>query len=206
MNNSFDSARHIFQSFREHMATDVELRTELEGAIDMLRSAYNTTIRENRFIVGGAIEHFVVATFNGGGFPAQHIGRGDTRIDVMARISESREEAGFSVKASFSTLSVRLINMLGESVPKWSDPTLFFLTGIGIVYADPDLLPNATKHAKDAIVLDGRALKAFIGAHPEYVIPLHIEAPKTGKIASSKTASEDVARSIVKNFKRLSLP
>ena len=96
--------------------------------------------------------------------------------------------------------------MLGDSVPKWSDPTLFFLTGIGIVYADPDLLPNATKHAKDAIVLDGRALKAFIGAHPEYVIPLHIEAPKTGKIASSKTASEDVARSIVRNFKRLSLP
>ena len=186
------------------MTSDTELRSDLESAIDMLRSSYNTAIRENRFIVGGAVEHLVVAVFNGARFPAQHVGRGDTRIDVVVR--SSGEEAGYSVKASFSSLNVRLINTLGDSTPKWVDPTLFFVTNVGIVYVDPDLLPNATKRAKDAIVLKGPLLKAFIKTNPEWIIPLRIEKPKTGKIASSKTASEDVARSIVGNFKRLSLP
>lgn len=206
MDNSFQNARSIFARFRERMAADPDLRVELEGAIDMLRSSYNTAIRENRFIVGGAVEHLVVAVMNGGGFPAQHIGRGDTRIDVVVRDSEIAVESGFSVKASFSTLSARLINTLGESNPEWKDPTLFFISNVGMVYADPDLLPDATIRAKDAVVLQGARLKAFISAHPEYVVPLRIERPKTGKIASSKTASEDVARSIVRNFKKLSLP
>lgn len=205
MDNSFKAARHVFEILRDRLIADDELRAELEGAIDMLRSAYNAFIYENRFIVGGALEHLVVAAMNGAGFSAHHIGRGDTRVDVAARAIVDGTEGGFSIKQSAS-LTVRLINTLGEGVAIWSDPTLFFLDGIGMVYADPELLPNATRRDKDAIIMNGSSLKEFISAHPEWVIPMHIEQPQKGKIASSKTASEDVARSIIRNFKRLSLP
>ncbi|OGG78443.1 hypothetical protein A3A36_01960 [Candidatus Kaiserbacteria bacterium RIFCSPLOWO2_01_FULL_52_12b] len=74
MDNPFSAARHVFVLFRDLLITDNELRGELENAIDMLRSSYNAAIYENRFIIGGALEHLVVAAMNGGGFPARHIG------------------------------------------------------------------------------------------------------------------------------------
>ena len=170
----------------------------------MLRSSYNTAIRENRFIVGGAVEHIIVGALNGVRLPAVHVGVGDTRIDL--RVQGPKAPAGFSTKASFSSFNVRLVNTLGESVAVWNEPTLFLFKKVGIVYSDPELLPNATKSSKDALLLDGKAMKGFIAAHPEYVISMDFEHPHGSKIASSKTASEDVARAIVKNFPRLLLP
>ena len=206
IHSNFDSARSLFSSFRERLLHDKELQSAFEAAISMLRASYNTAIYENRFTIGGAIEHLVVATFNGAGLPAQHIGRGDARVDVTAHEPSSDLDAGFSIKASFSSFNVRLINMLGQGNPSWVEPTLFLLSGVGIAYADPLLLPNATKQTSDAILMDGKLLKSFVTEHPEYVIPFAFKMPPSGTIATSKTASEDVARSIVKNFPRLSLP
>lgn len=183
---------------------DKELTTQFEAAIVMLRSAYNTAIRENRFIVGGAVEHILVGAFNGAGLPAEHVGVGDTRIDL--RVHDANITAGFSSKASFSSYNTRLINTLGAGRASWTEPTLFLFAKVGIVYADPDLLTDAVIHTADALVIDGKKMKDYIATHPEYVIPMAFEKPKGGKIASSKTASEDVARNIVRNFPKLSLP
>lgn len=202
---NFDASRRIFAVFRERLTTDADLRAEFEAAIDTLRSSYNSAIYENRFIVGGAIEWLFVAAMNGAGFSAQHVGRGDTRVDLQVRDSKAHIEAGFSSKQS-ATLAVRLINKIGDGVPVWEEATLFVLDKIGVVYADPDVLPNATNLKSDALVLDATRLKAHIAAHPEYVISLRVQAPAKGNIPSSKTASEDVARTIVRNFSRLSLP
>ncbi|HEY4473670.1 MAG TPA: hypothetical protein VI957_00715 [Candidatus Paceibacterota bacterium] len=204
MNISYPVARATFSSFRAKLEKDGGLRSQLESAVKMLRSSYNTAIYENRFIVGGALEHIMVAAFNGAGIPAQHVGRGDTRVDVL--VTSEREDAGYSVKASFSTLSARLINTMGNKNPEWKEPSLFLFSGVGIVYADPELLPEATIHGDGVLTLDGKKMRAYITSHPEYVLAIIFDKPKTGKIASSKTASEDVARNIVHNFPKLSLP
>jgi hypothetical protein len=203
--NNFDASRRLFAAFRERLSSDDDLRAAFEAAIDTLRSSYNSAIYENRFIVGGAIEWLFVAVFNGAGFSAQHVGRGDTRIDLQVRDSKTNLEAGFSSKQS-ATLAVRLINKLGNGVSEWKEPTLFVFDGVGVVYADPGLLPDATVQKDDALVMDGNTVKEYIAVHPEQVISLRVQAPAKGSIPSSKTASEDVARAIVRNFPRLSLP
>lgn len=204
VDGAYSIAREVFSLFRERISADRELASEFQMAIVTLRSSYNTAIYENRFVVGGAIEHLVVAAFNGAKMPAAHVGRGDTRIDV--RVQAKNNDAGFSTKASFSTLSARLINTLGSSEPIWREPTLFLFDKYGIVYADPELLPNATKREDGALVLDGKLMRAYITTYPEYLIPMEFQSPRKGNIASSRTASEDVARMIIKNFPRLLLP
>ena len=206
MHTQYERARGVFGRLRSILAADDVLRQEFEAALDMLRTSYDAAIYENRFIVGGAIEHLAVALFNGAGLPAQHVGRGDMRVDMTVRDPQDGAHAGFSIKASFSSRSVRLINVLGNGSPKWTEPTLFLFTGIGMVYADYELLPDATKRHNDALVLEGGKVTAYVAANREQIIALRIEQPSQGNIRSSKTASEDVARSIIRNFTRLSLP
>lgn len=194
----------MFGLFRERMLKDEELAAQLEASITMVRANYNAAIYENRFIVGGAAEHLLAAAFNGAGLPAQHVGRGNTGGDILVRDPKGGE-VGFSSKASFSTPNVRLVNTLGNAVPSWKDATLFLLTNVGIAYSDPELLPDATIQANGALVLDGRKLMSWIDRNPGYVIPMKFAKPSTGSIASSRTASEDVARNVLKSFPRLTL-
>ena len=72
------------------------------------------------------------------------------------------------------------------------------LHGIGIGYADPDLLGHeATKREKDAVVLRYSQLKQFLNANPEYLIPLQVPAATKDKIRSD-LVSRAVAREILR--------
>ena len=48
---------------------------------------------------------------------------------------------------------IRLIDALGDSAARWTAPTIFIIAERGIGYADPGLLPNATRAARDAAIL-----------------------------------------------------
>ncbi|MFH1178460.1 MAG: hypothetical protein V1711_01930 [bacterium] len=204
MNNAYESARAGFQIFKRKILADDELRGEYVAAIDMLRSLYDAGIYENRFIIGGAIEHITAAAIHGLGIPATQIGRRDTRIDVEARFPGGIT-AGYSIKQS-SGGDIKLINKQGSAESTWVEPTLFVLDKIGIVYADPELLPNATKDVGDGITVGGKLLRAFATANVEYVIPLDIRKPELGNAPTSRTASEDVAHNILSKFRRLAPP
>ena len=54
--------RKVFDILKER--TSGQVRQEYETAIAMLLERYNTTIHENRFVAGGAVEVFTYALLN----------------------------------------------------------------------------------------------------------------------------------------------
>ena len=61
MNQQYTKARRIFQQFKNGLEIEKEVLGELPTSIKSLIEDYNITYRENRFIVGGAIEEFIAA-------------------------------------------------------------------------------------------------------------------------------------------------
>jgi hypothetical protein len=71
------------------------------------------------------------------------------------------------------------------------EPTLFFISEIGICYADPQM-GIATKHTNDALVVETKEIKKMVENNEEWVIPIHIPTkPKK---------SYDVAKSILEEI------
>ena len=58
-NTHYTQEREIFERLKTNCSADA--RHEYELAINTLLSRYNTTIYENRFVVGGAVEVFTCA-------------------------------------------------------------------------------------------------------------------------------------------------
>jgi hypothetical protein len=190
----FTVERHAFAQLKRGVESDAGLKQEIEYALDQLLERFATSVRENRFVVGGALEVILTAALRAAGIDAEDVGISEERIDIRI------PSGGFSVKGHFSGAgSIRLINVLGDSTQaEWSEGTLFVLHGIGIGYADPDLLGHeAVKREKDAVVLRYRRLKQFLSANPEYLISLQVPAATKDKIRSD-LVSRAVAREILR--------
>lgn len=129
----YENARDIFQTFKASFERDALLQDEFLDAITRLLTEYNTTIYENRFVVGGAVEYILVAAFNGSGaLGAKHIGKYNDRLDIEAGKRSGGDRACYSVKGVFTAPGdVRLINVLGDGGNvQWIEPTIFVLAGI----------------------------------------------------------------------------
>jgi hypothetical protein len=199
----FDKQRQAFFSFKERLAEAPDVRSEIETAFSLLLEEYNTTVYENRFVVGGVSEHILGAAFRALGFQAMNTGATNPRIDIQLPDCD-----GFSVKGVFSEKKgeVRLINSLGVSDKRgWNESTLFVLSGVGVAYADPVLLPSATESRGDALVLKWKPLKELVAEQPAYLIELDIPH-KSMDLASTKVASALIAAEILSRpqFKILS--
>lgn len=206
----YKNARAIFQTFKKLLEQDSLLQEEFLDALTRLLTEYNTTIYENRFVAGGAVEYILTAAFNGTSvLRAKHIGKYNDRLDIEVRKSVNEDEStSYSVKSVFTApSSVRLINVLGDAGnAQWIEPTIFVLAGIGIVYADCLILPGATKNTGDALILERQPFQDFIKARPEFGVMMSIPRKSTEKnLAESKTASEDVARLLLRPYKKLRL-
>jgi len=199
----FEQQRQIFFSLKEKMDSTPDVRLEIERAFGLLLDEYNTTVYENRFVVGGVSEYILGAAFRALRFPAKNTGAVNRRIDIQLPGCD-----GFSVKGVFAEKKgqIRLINSLGSADKRgWNEATLFVLSGIGIVYADPDLLPNATKSSGDALVLQWGPLNSLRKKQPHYFISLAIPH-KSGDLVKTKVASALIASEILSRpeFKILS--
>ena len=73
--------RRVFQRLREHSSDTA--RKEFERASAELILSYNTTIPENRFIVGGAMEVFVCALLRSVGIHAILYGEESHGGDIL---------------------------------------------------------------------------------------------------------------------------
>ncbi len=73
--------RRVFQRLREHSSDTA--RKEFERASTELILSYNTTIPENRFIVGGAMEVFVCALLRSVGIHAILYGEESHGGDIL---------------------------------------------------------------------------------------------------------------------------
>lgn len=195
----YEQERTVFRLFKTELERNEVLRSEVESAIEVLLSEYNTTIHENRFVVGGVLERIIGAAMRAAGIDATNVGKVNPRIDISVPGAE-----GFSVKGGFTGAGpIRLINVLGGGVGGgWREATIFVLTGIGIGYADPELLPEATVSSGDAVLLKRRNLTEFLARQPEYLLRCEI-AQKSADLEHTRMASEAVAHELLERFPTL---
>ena len=59
----FTVERHVFAQLKRGVDSDAGLRQEIEYALDQLLGRFATSVRENRFVVGGALEVILTAAF-----------------------------------------------------------------------------------------------------------------------------------------------
>jgi hypothetical protein len=112
----FTVERHVFAQLKRGVDSDAGLRQEIEYALDQLLGRFATSVRENRFVVGGALEVILTAALRAVGIDAADVGISEERIDIRI------PSGGFSVKGHFSGAgNIRLINVLGDSTQaEWS--------------------------------------------------------------------------------------
>lgn len=198
----FQSAREAFLKFRRRLDSDPPLCGEVVEAIRALVTEYSTSIRENRFTVGGAIEHIIGAAMRAAGLPARNRGHLECGSDIRV------DGVGFSIKGVFSHRlgAVGLINTRGVNTSVvWKDATILVLAGVGIGYVDPVLVPDSTVLRSDQLQLPKKAYLGFLREHPEYLIALPIPAnPKSEatRVASYAVAEEILARLHFKALKK----
>ncbi len=192
--NKFKRAQLKFKEIKNKFTNSKyrEQVKEFENALSKLISEYNTANWENRFVVGGALEILFCALLNSMGFKSKWLkkARYDIKVDGIP----------FSLKSNFiSSGDIRLVNILGDERVSWEEPTIFFISGLGICYADPQM-GLRTKHTSDALIINVKEIKSLSEKNAEWHIYINIpEKPKNSQII--KTASYDVAESILKEIK-----
>lgn len=207
----FDQERAGFEVFRREITSRLDVRTDMENAISEVYWTYDTSIRENRFIVGGVVELIVGATLRACGVLIQHKGIIDGDIDLLF----DDGEAGYSIKALFKKGSgTRLVNTMGSgaSIDRWHSATLFLVTDRGIVYADPSLdwwmanKDHCLTASGDAISVKKRCIEKFAEAHPQWWIPCRLptEKDRATRPYPAKTHTADVAAQILMHKRTLS--
>jgi hypothetical protein len=188
-----EKARLIFQEIKRRIIKEIFKPNllELEKAVEKLIGEYDTANWENRFVCGSALEILFCAFLKSLGFECKWL--------KEARYDLAIEGINFSLKSNFTGKGdIRLINILGDEKVVFKEPTLFFISEIGICYADPQM-GIATKHTNDALVVETKEIKKMVENNEEWVIPIHIPTkPKDSK--KIKTASYDVAKSILEEI------
>lgn len=166
----FAAERQFFLDFGARLTAAPELQAEVIGAIADILARYNTTIPENRFIVGGVIEQIVGSAARAAGLQVKNVAKTQHGHDLVLGPG-----AGLSVKAHLAPTggSVTLINTRGVSEDAvWRTATLFVVRTVGIGYADPSLLPVKAVRTSDSINLPLAALLALWNPVPKLFVDL----------------------------------
>lgn len=197
----FDAQRKAFDTLRERASQ--EACDEYVEALKELIHRYNTTVRENRFIVGGAVEVFTCSFLRSVGVTCTPCG--DKSVGGDLRIEErdaGQEDLLISLKSSFvgGPVGIGIVNKQGSGYRPWTVPTFFVLAGVGIVYGDPSMVKQSELNDKpDQLALPKPILERFI-EDPNNVFRLPIV--RKPKISSSDAllTSEAVAYGIIREF------
>ncbi len=198
---SYEKERGIFTEFGSGIRQQDHILAEFVGACAAVNIRYDTAIFENRFIVGGVVEQLVGAAMRAVGIRIDNIAKTSRGVDLISR----DHECGFSVKSQFKKgQEIRLTNTMGRSgaEAKWDHPTIFVIAGVGVGYADPELVSTGLVSRSDALVLRLNALYELWDESPRYLIPCAIHA-KPNASGMSRVASDVVAQDILIEFKNL---
>ncbi|MFN3301937.1 MAG: hypothetical protein ACK413_02865 [Patescibacteria group bacterium] len=194
MNNlKFKSARRKFEEIKNKLENSqfTEQIKEFEKSLEKLISEYNTANRENRFVVGGALEVLFCALLNSVGFKAEWIK--EVRYDIKI------DNIPFSLKSNFISLGdIRLINILGNEKVVWEEPSIFFVSELGVCYADPEM-GLKTKHTSEALIINVQEIKSLVNQNSKWHIKISIPR-KPRNSQTIKTASYDVAKSVLEEI------
>ncbi len=198
---TYHAERRVFSRLKSDCSDDS--KQEYELAIATLVERYNTTIYENRFIVGGAVEVFTYALLRSVGIDCTLYGDQAKSGDILLP-----NDKKLSVKGTFTggVSDVRLLNKQGAGIRIWDTATLFVVSGIGIVYGSPDMVnPEHIKDISDAVILKRKGLKE-LSDNSKNVFDLEIsEKPPTEMTGFSHKASTAVAKQILFEMKSTKL-
>jgi hypothetical protein len=166
---------------------------EIIRALGIFISEYGTSVRENRFIVGGGTERIIATAM-------RCVGINEARARGLDANEEDIVVGNYriSVKASFTggRQQIRLINTLGDAVRVWITATIFVLANVGIGYADPELLPGVDRRTSDAVVLPRTPLDRLHAEQPQWLLQCDIPRNPTDA-AQMRAASEAVTSEIL---------
>lgn len=171
-------------------------------SVRTLVERYNTTIYENRFIVGGAVEIFAYALLRSVGIACTLYADQSRGGDILLP-----NQKQLSVKSSFTGMSnVKLINQMGPGTRNWDTAALFVISGVGIVYGDPDTVgQDAIKSTGDGLELRKAAIVS-LAADSTNVFEMSIASkPPTEQTGFSLKASTAVAMRILEETRSSSL-
>lgn len=206
---AFETERDAFKTFAENIAKKPQVLAQFEQAIEQIFWTYDTSIRENRFTVGGVIEYVMGAALRACGVPVHHKGIVDSDIDLL--LDES--ERGFSIKAILKGAGTRLVNTMGAQATedRWRTATIFIIYGAGIVYVDPELdwwvehRRRCIGASGDAITVKKRCVLDFAESHPEWVVPCRLpnENDRESRSHPARTHAADIAAQVLIHYPEL---
>jgi hypothetical protein len=197
----FDQERSTFTDFKARLETNQKVLEEFIAACRAVNLRYDTKIYENRFIVGGVVEQLLGASMRAVGLEVDNIAKSSRGVDLLF----PSLEVGLSVKAQFKKGSeIRLVNTMGGSGADavWNHATVFVIVGLGIGYADPELIADGLMARSDALTLRINALQEMWRSHPNFLIKCDIPQ-KAQDSDLSRVASDVVAQDIMIEFKSL---
>ncbi len=160
-----------FDLFRDALAENSQLRSELEYALAANVSRVNPTDRANRFGSGAAVEWILAAVAYNAGIlsaPAGHNANGFDLRDLRVKA-----QGLWSIKNTTRRSDFRLSNGMGGSGRGFADPVLLLSPELpGITFAHPGLhlkLASQARDTGDATILPFSAVLEFTQSHPECV-------------------------------------
>ena len=180
-----------------------QAKEEYELALRTLLERYNTTIYENRFTVGGAVEVFTCALLRSVGLDCTLYAAQEKAGDLLLPNGKQ-----LSVKGSFKggAQDIKLINQLGSGLRYWNTATLFIISGVGIVYGTPDMVAEEhIKQLSDGVALKKAGLQKIID-DPNNVFEMNLATkPPTEMTGFSHKASNALAKQILLELQSKSL-
>ena len=120
---SYATERRVFERLKSDCSDQAKLEYEL--AFNTLIERYNTTIHENRFTTGGAVEVFTYALLCSVGIDCTLYADQSKSGDILLP-----NDKKLSLKGTFTggASDVKLINQLGEGNRSWTTATLFIIS------------------------------------------------------------------------------
>jgi len=204
-NLQFSSERTFFLLYKEALERDQALLAEVVAAIDAVLTRYNTTVWENRFIVGGVVEQIIGASARDLGLDVQNAGKQNQGYDLEL---EAPSGVGISIKGVFATTNGmhNLVNVRSSSPDRdlrerWTTATIFVMSEVGIGYTDPRFGADFLNPTSDALQISGRLLTQWWNDHPEWLISAPI--PRKPRGPAVRVASDAVSFDIFSDFNRL---
>lgn len=190
---SYAQERRVFDRLRSDCSDGA--KSEYETAVARLLNRYNTTIYENRFIAGGAVEVFTYALLRSVGIDCTLYGAQSRSGDIL--LPNDRK---LSIKGTFTggPANVKLMNKLGGGYRTWDTATLFVVSDVGLVYGSPDMVAEEhIKDVRDGTELTKAGLQSLIGM-PDNLFKVKVaKKPPTETTGFSEKASTTVARQIL---------
>ena len=198
---AFVLERQIFSEFKIGLEKKPVILDEFLAACRAVNVRFDTAIYENRFIVGGVVEQLLGASMRAVGCDVDNVAKTSRGVDL----SLPTLDVGFSVKAQFKKgPEIRLVNTMGGSgaSAEWTHATIFVIVGVGIGYADPDLVTSGLVPRSDVLTLKTSALAEMWATQKGFLIQCDVPA-KPVKSSHTRVASDVVAQDIMIEFKNL---